>query len=191
MKVFIMSGILFTLVAVNAQASTIILKDGRTITGDIIQQDKTKVIVKEGEVSLTYYTDEIASIDKKSSAVKAIDTAPETEKEKLVEQFMSYSPTDEIIDHWVKNNFKPEYQQEILTAEKENILTLTEVRKKILMQGFSLADLKAVLNFYSSAEGKQFSKDNIENRNRMAVEFFSLTGQVAREAKNHRRAIIK
>lgn len=184
MKVFIMAGIMLMLASVNVQASTITLKDGRTITGDIIQQDKTKVVVKEGDVSLTYYKDEIASIKEKSLNVKG-DAGIEAENEKLVEQFMDYTPTSEIVDDWVKNFIKPDQQQVVLSAENEvqNMQALIKVRKQILMRVFSLADLKATISFYSSPEGKEHLKDMRKMRNQMAAEFIPIMRATAEKAK--------
>jgi len=175
--------IVFILMTENVPASTIILKDGRTITGNIIQQDKTKVVVKEGEDSLTYYKDEIASIDKESLGVKDNGTTPEAEKEKLVEQVMIYDPMDEIISNWVKNTFKPNDREIILSYENANILALTNVRKQIVTQYFSLADLKAALNFYSTAEGKQFLKDYREYHNHMVTDLNPILRKIAEAAK--------
>ena len=171
MKVFIMLGIIFMLIIVNVQASTIMLKDGRTITGEIIQQDKAKVVVKEGDVSLTYYKDEITSIVEKPLIVKDNDTGSEAEKEKLVEQFMNYNPMKQIVYDWVQNNIRPARRTIVLSAEEKDIQELTGLRKKILMQDYSSVALKAAINFYSSAEGQEFLKNRSQALNDMVAKF--------------------
>jgi hypothetical protein len=162
MKFLIFLSIIFVLVTVNAGASIIILKDGQTITGTIIQQDKAKVVVNVGGDSLTYYKDEIVSMKDEPLIKKGDNTGPDADKRKLVEQYWNLiRPTSEVVSEWVRNAVTPDRQQTVLSFlnEEKNILALTKFRSQVLMKYLSSSELKAAINFYSSPEGRQYVKD--------------------------------
>src|SRR3569623_1735364 len=63
-----------------ALASTVHFKDGRTINGNIVEQDSSQVQVNLNGMTMTYYVDEIQDIDGKPllPSVQPLDTkAPE------------------------------------------------------------------------------------------------------------------
>jgi hypothetical protein len=177
-RIILSLSMVFILITGGVLASTIVLKDGRTIVGNIVEQDKTKVVVKVDNVSLTYYKDGIASINEEAGK----DTAIDAEKEKLIEQFLNYSQTGEIVSDWVKAYTRPNARQVVLSAEEKYIPQLTKMRKQILAQSLSTADLKAVLDFFSSAAGKEYLKDIRRYRNFMAMEFFPTLGKISKWA---------
>lgn len=143
--------------SVSVQASTIVLQDGRTITGDIVKQDKDEVIVNNGDSPVTYYKDEIVSIDGNPVAVKDIAAPADPEKEKLVEQFLELMPTDEFIQDWVELRFPLAKRQAVLEMLKrdQSYQAVTEIRTQGYMKYYSIDTLKAMIDFYSSPEGKE------------------------------------
>ncbi len=149
------------LLTMNIRASTITLKDGRDITGDIVEQDDAKVIIKADGTSLTYYKDEVASIDGKLLASPSPPIKSDPEKEKLVDQFLSIVPTEGEVTKWTQRIVPKDQMSSFLFSLKENsiIQKVTEMRRKGMMEYFSSADLKAIINFRSSPEGKAYFKD--------------------------------
>jgi hypothetical protein len=159
------------LITANAGADIIILKDGRSITGDILQKDRDKVIIKEAGITLTYYKDEI----------KFIRETNREEKEKLVAEFMEYYPLGNTFSMWVKRK-SVDKQKFILSAEEENIQKLLKIRKQIFMNDFSASTLRAAINFFSSVEGKQYVKDMELVRRDHVNLFYPAMEQIAEEA---------
>lgn len=197
MKISTMLGIMFMLATVGAQASTIILKDGRAITGDIIQQDKDKAVVKVNDVTLTYYKDDIVSIDGNPLAGPSpSDVSPspsiesDPEKEKLAEQYLAYYPMSQVVSDWVKSNFSSDKQQIVLASlnNDQNISAWTHFRIQGVMQYFSSAELKAVIKFQSSAEGKQYFKDYIRYQKYIISKFYPKLHQEAQKAMGRVKA---
>ena len=169
MKIFIMLTMIFILFTVEAPASTIILKDGRNITGDILEQNNAKVVIKFNDVSVTFYQDEIVSIDGKpfvgkspSKVGKRPSIKPDPEKEKLVDQFLKMPPTTEdMVIAQTQGTITPEQKDRFLSFLKENsdIQKFTEIRRAGMMQYFSSASLKAIINFRTSPEGEAYFKE--------------------------------
>lgn len=156
MKVFSMGAVLFIGSTLGALASTIVLKDGRAITGDIVGQDKTKVIVNEGGISLTYYRDEIKSIKGGEN-----DTGTDIEKKRLVEQYLKLFPTEMTLTKGIKYSMPFSNKKRFLLYLKKNPSTekITEMRRAGMMQYFTSAHLKPVVDFYTSPEWKAFHQD--------------------------------
>ncbi len=152
-----MLSLMFLLVTVNAQAAVIVLKDGRTVTGEIDQQDDTKVVLKVDKFFLTYYKDKIVSI----SADAEDNSASRTYKEKLVQQYLSYDRTRDMVSNWVIIRYHPGQWPRVLAAinSDQYVLVLTKMRAQGLTEYLSSADLKAVDDFYASPAGKQFLAD--------------------------------
>ena len=181
-----MLGIMLMLITVGAQASTIVLKDGREITGDIIQQDKTKVVVKDGDSTLTYYKEDIVSIDGEALIAEANDVAVDAEKEKLAQQYLAYFPMSQALSDWVESNVPLDKRQAVLSLlnNDKNMAALTKLRIQGVVQYFSSADLEAVIKFQSSAEGNQYFKDSIQYQKKIVAQKLSpLLRELAKTAK--------
>ncbi len=165
-KIFIMIAIISLLSTVKAQASTIILKDGRNITGDIVEQNDTKAVIKVDDVPLTYYKDEIVSIDTEPLGGQSPSIGSDHDKEKLVDQFLSIVPTEGEIIKWTGEIVPKDQRSRFLLLLEENsiIQKVTEMRREKMLEYFSLADLKGMIHFRTSPEGKAYFED-LENYN--------------------------
>ncbi len=182
-----MLGIMCMLVTMDAQASTIILKDGRTITGDIVQQDKIKVAVQDRGFSLTYYKDEISSIDGEPLTGGGKNTTADPEKGKLAEQYIADYPMRQMVSDWVKDRFLPKQQQIVLASLNNDLKmsALEQLRIQGVMQYFSSDELRAVIKFKSSEEGKEFFKHYVQYQsNILRKEIFDKLFQEAEDAIN-------
>jgi hypothetical protein len=193
MKFLILFSMMFMLGTVSGQAATIILKDGRTLTGDIISQDKTKVVVKSEGISLTYYKDEIVSIKDEPLVEKQDEPLVEkdnnkgsdADKEKLAMQYLDLSkPTTELVDDWVKNHVAAEQQEVVLSYlnDDQRISALTRFRSQNVMKYLSSEDLKAAINFFSTPGGSQFLKDLRQFANNGQVQINSILEREKNEA---------
>jgi hypothetical protein len=168
------------LVTVNAQASTINLKDGEIISGTIIQQDKTKVVVNVDGTPLTFYKDQIKSMKDEPLLEKNNGADLDADKLKLAEQFINvWRPTSIILSEWIKYKVPPD-EQEIVSWGINNdqfIRALTKYRSQGIVKYFSSSDLKAALNFYSSPEGQQYLKDSRKYQSYMEPEISKILKQ--------------
>lgn len=148
MKALIMSFVMVFFITLDAQASTIILKDGGKVTGDIVEQDTTHVVIIEGGSSLTYYYEDIVSIDGESA--KSI-----IEKGKLVEQLMQANPESDVLTAIVKTSV-PADKQEMVSAALNNkkvSLEIMGLKEEGYMKYFSQEDLKAMVDYHASPAG--------------------------------------
>ncbi len=148
-------------------AATIYLKDGRTVTGNIVQETKDAVRVEANGGIMTYFNDEIKSIDKTSApapaaTVPAVDTTPveiSPAKRELILKFMDVFGTKQAL----AQNFEALMQQAQLKTPteankiRERLKTedIIEELLPIYARNFTDADLKAFIDFYGSAEGKK------------------------------------
>jgi hypothetical protein len=161
MRTFILVTVIFLWWLMDAKASTIILKDGQTITGDIVKQDKNKVIVKAGEMTLTYFRDEIASVNDGALIVKDHESGSDEEMGKLIDQYNSLFPMENFAINWTKTIVPKEQTDYFLSYLRKNsgIERLNEFRKKEMMKYFSPAELKAAVVFFASPEGRKYHED--------------------------------
>lgn len=85
-------GLCFFFLAASAAAEEIVLSSGMTLSGQIIERSEDKIKVHASGMVVTYYKDEVRSIDGKPfessvpSAVKDIDP-PETEEPALIQKY--------------------------------------------------------------------------------------------------------
>ena len=186
MKIFIMWGIMFALTTVAFSASTIVFKDGREITGDIIKQDKTLVVVQDVDASLTYFKDEISSIDGKPLIALDDKTKADPDKEKLVQQYLDTYPTQVVVSDWIETSIPQDEKQavSVFLNSDQNITALTKLRTQGLMQYLSSADLKAAIKFFSSPEGKQYFEDLRQYQQYAMHPVFRKMGQLALKLRN-------
>ena len=183
MRNFIIGTIIFTLAMAGAQASTIILKDGRTVKGAIIQQDKTKVVVESGGASLTYYKDEIKSIQE--DAVNQ-DTGEDAEKEDLLAQYQIVFPADAVILGKAEGTLPASLNDQFLLFLKKDSEygKLVEMRKQALKKYLTSADLKVSIDFFSTPEGKTFFAHWVNYNRIISNEFAGRVQQDAGKAKD-------
>lgn len=151
-------------------AATLHLNDGRTITGNIVEETKDSVRVEANGGVMTYFNDEIKSIDKSSTskapapsvAAPAIALPPVTisaAKRELILKFMEVFGTKEAL----AQNFEAMMQQAAQRSpadakkisERLNAEDIIEELLPIYARNFTDEDLKAFINFYGSPEGKK------------------------------------
>jgi len=165
-----LAGVIVVAMASSSQAATIILKDGRKITGEITQQDKMKLIIKEGGSTLTYYKDEIVSIDGKSEDAGKInkpeapkDQVPaDPEKEKLATSLLTFLPPSEnIMMDMVGHRIPADQKDQFIAFVKKDggLQKLMDLRIQGHEKYFSSASLKAMIEFFSSPNGQAYIKE--------------------------------
>ncbi|MFH0755006.1 MAG: DUF2059 domain-containing protein [Candidatus Omnitrophota bacterium] len=164
------------------QADMLKLKNGSTVEGKIVEQSADNVKVDIGGVTLTYYTDEVASVEKSElpaaseiPAAAPVMTAPEAAvsmpsaaetrstdlldtltKGQLIRKFVAI--------YGVKENMQANFDQMSATLNPEQakdfrmaiqVDDIVEQLLPIYDRRFTDADLKAYIRFYGSEEGKK------------------------------------
>lgn len=77
--------ILLSTVTINARAEVIILKDGRTVNGVILEKDDRKIKIEENGQTVTYYRDQIESVNGAPLAQEPKVLEPEAIKSDVVQ----------------------------------------------------------------------------------------------------------
>ncbi len=164
----------------SALAATIHFKDGRTISGKILQQDSSLVKIDLNGLAMTYYVDEIKDIDgkvmesfvSKSSAhvvVKpTVSLVPQfplitpddpVEKRTLMLKFIDVFGTRSAMTRNLEAMLNSIEQQNPLEAKKiRDNFKVDEVIERLIPlydKHFSSDELKAYIDFYSSYKGKK------------------------------------
>jgi uncharacterized protein len=173
-----------------AFADTVHLKNGSTVEGQIIAQTADAVKVDVGGTTVTYYADEIASVDKADASVAAVIPAAEVpapvvdvvaappaqdglavmSKEDLINRFVEI--------YGVKQNMQANFDQMTSTLKPEdaaafrNSVKVDDIIRELLPvydKHFTADDLRAYIRFYGSNEGKKLvqtlpllMKDSVE-----------------------------
>lgn len=159
---------------ISAQAEILIFKDGKTLNVKVIERDEKKMKVEHNGEQVTYYLDEIQSINgqplvpPKTEAPKtaALSSAgskpvsqPKESKRGLIKKFIDLVGTREAMSQ----NFDrmiaaapPKQSQEI-----KKMLNVDEVIDNILPlydKHFTQEELEAYIAFFSSPQGQKFLK---------------------------------
>lgn len=185
-----MRKIFFILLAVcfatSVQAATVHLKNGATVTGDIMERGADSIRVNVDGIKVTYYNDEINGIDEAGAPAmadpNAVSTLPVPAEEQvfipsvpaepvLSSALIGMSKKDLILKFinvfgtrdTMKANFEqmaaslpPEKGQAFRTAF--NVDTVIDLLLPVYDKYFSEEDLKAYIEFYSSAAGVKLNK---------------------------------
>jgi hypothetical protein len=183
MRILRMMTMMMFLAAGVAFATTVNLKDGQSLQGDIIKQDHNSLQISVDGVTMTYYADEIKDIDGKPfapapvapseamapapvaqpEAAASIGTSPgymiDPEKKELILKFMEVFGTRQALT----NNFnamlkqiaknKPDEAQTI--RQRVKVDEIVERLLPIYDRNFTSEDLKAFISFYGNAEGQK------------------------------------
>jgi hypothetical protein len=168
-----------------AFAETVHFKDGRSVTGKVVEQDASQVQVDLNGMTMTYFVDEIKDIDGKpiapaaapaenktpeitatqiplvSSGPKSETVAKENpaEKKALILKFIDVFGTRKAM----KNNFdamqatlvQQKPQDAAKIKEKFNVDEVIDRLVPLYDKYFTTEDLKAYIDFYSSEKGQK------------------------------------
>lgn len=169
--------LLILILPVRVQAEIILLKNGGAINGKILEQDKKKMKVEFNGQAVTYYLDEIQSVngqpltpevpnpsqvsttDEPASAVSFVPIPEIMSKRVLIKKFIDIFGTRE--------NMSQNFERMLASlppaksAEIRKILNVDEVIDNLVPlydKYFTQAELESYLAFYSSAGGQKFLK---------------------------------
>jgi hypothetical protein len=144
-------------------ADTIYMKDGSEVSGEIIEDDNYKVIIKVGKFPRVFYRNQIKSVIKDSDAgvggmsgiqdaMKKIDNA-KAQKE-LVLRLLNANGTRESLIIMVQQILAsvPDEARDDFTK----ILQIDKILDQIIpiyMEYYTVEDIKALISFYKSSVG--------------------------------------
>lgn len=139
-----------------ARAETLILKNGKRVEGKIIEETDKAVKVEMAGIGVTYFKDEIDSVEK---VVPAIVVKDEQQKQEVIKKLVDEKAVDRIYDVTVEKKSKAQSQaQETIHHQQEEAETLNE-------EGRPLPN--AVIQFKSPEE---VAAEEQERLNRMTAE---------------------
>ncbi len=181
-----MKKIFFVLLAIcfatSVQAATVHLKNGATVTGDIMERTAESVRVNVDGIKVTYYNDEISSIDEGASAATAdapaepvvadIPLIERTPVEPVSSASLEGMKKKDLILKFIivfgtRDTMRANFEQMAASLPPEkgqafrkafNVDTVINLLIPVYDKYFSEADLKAYIEFYSSPEGANLNK---------------------------------
>lgn len=170
MKKIIVYAAISAFLIIPVEASTIVLKNGQTLTGNIVGQDDSKTFLRINGDTLTYYNDQISSLDGTPFFSEKPDDASFASKRELVEQILLKWPTENIVLSFIPDTLPENQRNNFLLFLKKNsyIKRFTEKRRNWLLAHFSLRDLKIMADLLSNQEGRDFL-DHLQIYNRRAL----------------------
>ena len=163
-------------------AETIHFKDGRTVTGTLLEQDSTQVKMDLNGLSMTYYADEIKDIDGKMISAPAVPKVSEpvvvrsktvspvpqfpsitsdnpVEKRTLILKFIDVFGTRKAMTRNLEGMLNALAQQKPEEAKKiRDNFKVDEVIERLIPlydKHFTSDELKAYIDFYGSFKGKK------------------------------------
>ncbi len=139
-------------------ADILTFKDGRTVEGDLISHDQTKVVMKVDGIFLTYYNEDVASITQESLQYRH---ASDAQKEQLIDEYLQLFPSDMRALGAAEQNIPKDQRPWFLSYLRQNgvIPQLDKIRKRKMMEYFSVKSLRAAVIFFSSPEGRAYSEE--------------------------------
>ena len=158
-----LSVIVFSLmvIACPAHAETIYLKDGRVVTGKIINRGVTDVTIKEGAIPRTYFNDQISRIEQDGAPVSPVTSggaSPKAmisvEKIGLITEFIEVSGIRQSIQANIDRiiaQSPPERQ-----AELKTVFDMSGIMEQLLPiydKYYSSEELKEIIAFYKTPAG--------------------------------------
>lgn len=183
MKTFIVLCAAFLLTS-PAFAQTVTLKDGRTIEGKILEQNKDSIKIEVDGNAMTYYMDEVESVGKSAApAAPAEPPAEETQasgaqepaaqeapaptsgtlvsssgKRELILKFIDVFGTREAMTRNIEAMMDALPQDNPQLKDIRTRIDINEIIDRLVPiydRQFSEDDLRAFIDFYSSARGKK------------------------------------
>jgi uncharacterized protein len=177
-----MRKIFFVLLAIcfatSVQAATVHLKNGATVTGDIIERTAESVRVNVDGIKVTYYNDEIGSIDEGAAAVTAdvpvadVPLIERTPIEPVSSASLEGMKKKDLILKFIivfgtRDTMRANFEQMAASLPPEkgqafrkafNVDTVINLLIPVYDKYFSESDLKAYIEFYSSPAGMNLNK---------------------------------
>ncbi|MBI4309687.1 MAG: DUF2059 domain-containing protein [Candidatus Omnitrophica bacterium] len=163
--------IVVMLLSGSAFAETIHLKNGRTVTGKILEKTDKNVKIESNGTAMTYYADEIQDIDGRAFAPTAVPVPPKPaqpvaslggevkgNKKELILKFIDVFGTREAMTQNLAAMLKslpadnPEAQK---IKDNINVDEIIERLIPVYDKQFSEEDLKSFIAFYSSPQGRK------------------------------------
>lgn len=161
--------------SVSVQAATIHLKNGATVTGEITERGADSVRINAEGIKVTYYNDEIASIDDGAVATPVAAVTPVIESPVITPisnaSLSGMSKKDLILKFIIvfgtRDTMRANFEQMAASLPPEkgqafrkafNVDTVINLLIPVYEKYFSEEDLKACIEFYSSSAGAKLSK---------------------------------
>ena len=151
-----------------AFAEIIHFKDGRTVTGKILEKTSKSVKVDSQGLPVTYYLDEIEDIDGVKVEAKpaiaspsALPVAPQNslgDKKELILKFIEVFGTRQAMTQNLESMLKtlpPNNPETKKIKENIKVEEIIERLVPIYDQHFTEEELKAYIDFYSSPQGRK------------------------------------
>ena len=148
---------LLIIIASLAHAETIYLKDGRVVTGKIINRGAYDVTVKEGTMPRKYYNDQILRIDQDGAPAPAAGTAGiSDEKNGLIVEFIGVSGIRQSMQASIDRIIAqaPAEKQAELSAIFD-ISGIVQQLVPIYDKYYSSEELKEIIAFYRTPAGQK------------------------------------
>jgi len=172
-------------------AETVYLKNGKSVTGELIEKQKNFVKIMVGGIPFMYFTDEIDRIEKGPDAVdpdpgpvnlsgkveglRALNQIPNNKKELILRLFEANGARENMTRFFTDTIKKmPEDQKEYylkILKPSDIILSLLPIYDKY----YSESELGELVKFYSSPVGKKFilvSQDLARETAMITIEYF-------------------
>lgn len=152
-----------TIVVSPAYAETIYLKDGRIVTGKIINRGVADITIREGAAPRHYFNDQILRIEQDDALVSPAapaDPAPKavvsTEKVLLITEFIEVSGVRQSIQANIDRiiaQSPPERQ-----ADMKTVFDMQGIMRELMLiydQYYSPEELKEIIAFYKTPAGQK------------------------------------
>jgi len=198
MSLYIVGLFLFICFSSNVYASTITLKNGQTVTGEITNETDKMINISVNNTVVTYYMDEIASIDGKDMLELTKEHKEDPEEIKLARQIVGLMPMDEIINLKLMEGMPSQLSQEqkkniISTVEDSlDVRSLDEARIRGMGEFFTVDELNAEVTLLSSPAGKSFLEKVIVQGSEKWLNLYQLMNKKEQEAfKKFKLDIVK
>lgn len=157
-------------------AAIITLKDGRSVSGNILQKDAERVKIDADGMTMTYYADEIKDIDgqplapvqvaqpstpaaPRAAAPAVLTQEDPAEKRALILKFIDVFGTRKNMQHNLDGMLAILAQKRPQDAQRiRDRFKIDEVIQRLVPlydKRFTSKDLKAYIAFYSSAQGQK------------------------------------
>ena len=182
MKKFLLTNLLIMILPAVAFADSVQLRDGRTITGKLIERNSYQIVIRDESGMLNrFYNDQVANvIEGEVAAPVTIDQAQfegiSSRKVGLIIRLLGANGTQRNLEKNIKDTIAqaPGPRKE----EFKKIFDLNEILSKLIPvydRYFSEEELSALVEFYESAAGQkliQISSDLVKDAAQASLQYF-------------------
>ena len=158
MKIKLLCALLLGFLVIGvARAETIYLKDGRVVTGKIVNRGAYDVTVKEGTMPRKYYNDQILRIDQDGAPVPAAGTAGiSTEKVSLIVEFIEASGIRQSMQANIERIIAQSPAEK--RAELKTVFDINGIIQQLVPvydKYYSPEELREIIAFYKTPAGQK------------------------------------